>query len=166
MKTLRAHLFIGGLLLILLPALLLTGYYFREVSRTGTIPLTIDLEPAVAGAAGIVLLALLLIKLNEPKGFCLQRAANGMFNPAKHGGFLRNSQRVPVGKCHLQNFLVHIRQVSPMALGLRKLLPGVGKTLLYCRQKIAVIGISDWPLRPQCYCLQINLFVVAYCVGA
>ncbi len=61
MKTLRAHLFIGGLLLILLPALLLAGYYFREVSRTGTIPLTIDLEPAVAGAAGIVLLALLLL---------------------------------------------------------------------------------------------------------
>ena len=61
MKTLRAQLFIGGLLLILLPALLLAGYYFRESSRTGTTPLTIDLELALAGAAGIVLFALLLL---------------------------------------------------------------------------------------------------------
>ena len=61
MKTLRAQLFIGGLLLILLPALLLAGYYFRESSRTGTTPLTIDLELAMAGAAGIVLFALLLL---------------------------------------------------------------------------------------------------------
>ena len=61
MKTLRAQLFIGGLLLILLPALLLAGYYFRESSRTGAVPLTIDLELAMAGAAGIVLFALLLL---------------------------------------------------------------------------------------------------------
>jgi diguanylate cyclase (GGDEF)-like protein/PAS domain S-box-containing protein len=60
-KTLRAQLFIGGLLLILLPALLLAGYYFRESSRTGAVPLTIDLELAMAGAAGIVLFALLLL---------------------------------------------------------------------------------------------------------
>lgn len=60
-KTLRSQLFIGGLLLIVLPALLLAGYYFRETSRTGAFPATIELPVAIAGATGIVLFSLLLL---------------------------------------------------------------------------------------------------------
>ena len=59
-KTLRSQLFIGGLLLIVLPALLLAGYYFRETSRTGAFPATIELPVAITGATGIVLFSLLL----------------------------------------------------------------------------------------------------------
>ena len=61
MKTLRSQLFIGGLLLIVLPALLLAGYYFRETSRRGAFSSTIELPVALAGAAIIVLFSLLLL---------------------------------------------------------------------------------------------------------
>jgi diguanylate cyclase (GGDEF)-like protein/PAS domain S-box-containing protein len=54
-------LFIGGLLLIVLPALLLAGYYFRETSRRGAFSSTIELPVALAGAAIIVLFSLLLL---------------------------------------------------------------------------------------------------------
>ena len=60
-KTLRSHLFIGGLLLILLPALLLAGYYFWETSRAGVFSSMIELPVAIAGAALIVSCSLLLL---------------------------------------------------------------------------------------------------------
>ena len=60
-KTLRVQLFIGGLLLIVLPALLLAGYYFRETSRRGAFSSTIELPVALAGATIIVLFSLLLL---------------------------------------------------------------------------------------------------------
>ena len=61
MKTLRSQLLFWGFLLVLLPALLLGNFFFHGIQQTGESVPDVQMSVALAGAAGLVLLGVLLI---------------------------------------------------------------------------------------------------------